>query len=68
MYVHRCIKESQLAVKLSHSDPECKVILAAVQQPSSRPDFLKRENFLYLDFIDKEKREYVWQKLTTTLS
>ena len=54
---HRCSKEWRLAVTLSSS---CTVVVAAIGQ-CSRPVPLKC--FLYLDFIDKHKRQIVWNKL-----
>ena len=57
----RCKKEWQLARSLSQ---KVKVVVAAVTS-CSRPEPLKC--FLYLDFIDKEKRKTVWDMLISTV-
>ena len=43
----------------------CQVVVAAVGK-CSRPEQLK--NFLYLDFINRDKSDYVLKKLVDTIS
>ena len=61
--VRRCTDEWKLAENLSHS---CGVsIIVASMIPCPQPISLIK--FLYLDFIDTEKREKVWKVLFTNV-
>ena len=44
---------------------ETHTIVVIAVSVCSRPDILKK--FLYLDFIDRTKREVVWNKLIQTI-
>ena len=57
--IFSCVNEWNLAVKL-HESGVCKVIVSAFGVVS-RPAPLK--NFVYLDFMDKTKRDNVMVKL-----
>lgn len=67
----RCQREWRRAFELASSGSvgdergACQVVVAAVGK-CSRPEKLK--NFLYLDFIDRDKRDYVLKKLVDTIS
>ena len=54
-----------MAVQLHHEGHPCELVVAAVER-CSRPDQLRP--FLYLDFIDRNKYENVWDKLLQTIS
>ena len=58
----RCNKEWQYAINLSHY--KVSVVVGAVSS-CNRPEPLK--HFLYLDFMDREKRRIVWDKLSQAI-
>ena len=59
----RCKREWQSAVNLS-SHHKVNVVVGAVSS-CNRPEPLK--HFLYLDFMNREKRRIVWDKLTEAI-
>ena len=61
----RCQREWRYACELAASERGCQVIVAALGK-CSRPENLK--SFLYLDFIDKDKRDAVLNKMVGTIS
>ena len=61
----RCQKEWKRACDLAAEGGGRTVVVAALGR-CSRPDELKQ--FLYLDFIDRDKGDHVLQKLTETIS